>query len=119
MLHHYETVFITTPVLSDAQTKEAVQKFKGLIEGEGGTVVHEEDWGLRKLAYPIRKKSTGYYYIIEFESEGAFIQKLETEFRRDERVIRFLTFAMDKHAIAYSEKRRKKKQEQSTEKTKE
>ena len=119
MLNHYETVFIATPVLSDAQMKEMVQKFKDLITGEGGNIVYEEDWGLRKLAYPIQKKSTGFYYLIEFESEGTFIQKLETEFRRDERVIRFLTFAMDKHAIAYSEKRRKKKNEQSTEKAKE
>ena len=119
MLNHYETVFIATPVLSDAQMKEAVQKFKDLITGEGGEIVHEEDWGLRKLAYPIQKKNTGYYYLIEFKAKGAFIQKFETEYRRDERVIRYLTFAMDKHAIEYSEKRRKKKKEQSTEKTKE
>ena len=110
MLNHYETVFIATPVLSDAQMKETVQKFKGLIEGEGGKIVHEEDWGLRKLAYPIKKKSTGFYYLMEFEAEGAFIQKLEIEYRRDERVIRFLTFAMDKHAVEYGEKRRNKKQ---------
>jgi len=119
MLNHYETVFITTPVLSDAQMKEAVQKFKDLITGEGGEIVHEEDWGLQKLAYPIQKKNTGYYYLIEFKAKGAFIQKFETEYRRDERVIRYLTFAMDKHAIEYSEKRRKKKKEKSTEKTKE
>ncbi len=119
MLNHYETVFITTPVLSDAQMKEAVQKFKSLIEGEGGKIVNEEDWGLRKLAYPIQKKSTGFYYLIDFKAEGAFIQKLETEYRRDERIIRFLTFAMDKYAVEYSEKRRKKKQEQPVEKTKE
>ncbi len=110
MLNHYETVFIATPVLSDAQMKETVQKFKNLIEGEGGSIVYEEDWGLRKLAYPIQKKSTGFYYLMEFKCEGAFIQKLETEYRRDERVIRFLTFAMDKNAVEYSEKRRKKKQ---------
>jgi small subunit ribosomal protein S6 len=119
MSKQYETVFIATPVLSDAQMKETVQKFKDLIEGEGGKIVYEEDWGLRKLAYPIQKKSTGFYYLIEFTSEGSFIQKLETEYRRDERVIRFLTFAMDKHAVEYGEKRRKKKQEQSVEKNKE
>ncbi len=119
MLNHYETVFIATPVLSDVQMKETVQKFKDLIVGEGGEIVYEEDWGLRKLAYPIQKKSTGFYYLIEFKAEGTFIQKLETEYRRDERVIRFLTFAMEKYAVEYSEKRRKKKQEQSVEKTKE
>jgi small subunit ribosomal protein S6 len=119
MLNHYETVFIVTSVLSDAQIKETVQKFKDLIAGEGGEIVYEEDWGLRKLAYPIQKKTTGYYYLIEFKSSGAFIQKYETEYRRDERVIRYLTFAMDKHAIEYSEKRRNKNKQQTTEKTKE
>jgi len=119
MLNHYETVFIATPVLSDAQMKETVQKFKDLITGEGGEIVYEEDWGLRKLAYPIQKKSTGFYYLIEFKADGPFIRKFETEYRRDERVIRFLTFTMDKHAIEYSEKRRNKKKEQTTEKTKE
>jgi small subunit ribosomal protein S6 len=111
MLNHYETVFIATPVLSDAQIKETVQKFKSLIESEGGEVVSEEDWGLRKLAYPIQKKSTGFYYLLDFKAEGTFVKKLETEYRRDERIIRFLTFAMDKHAVEYSEKRRKKRQE--------
>ena len=119
MLNHYETVFIATPVLSDAQMKETVQKFKDLITGEGGEIVYEEDWGLRKLAYPIQKKTTGFYYMIEFKANGAFMQKFETEYRRDERIIRFLTFAMDKHAIEYGEKRRNRKKEQPTEKTKE
>ena len=116
MLNHYEAVFITTPVLSDAQMKETAQKFKDLITGEGGEIVFEEDWGLRKLAYPIQKKTTGFYYLIEFKANATFIRKFETEFRRDERVIRFPTFAMDKHAIEYSEKRRNKKKEQTTEK---
>ena len=119
MLNHYETVFIVTPVLSDAQMKEAVQKYKDLITGEGGEIVHEEDWGLQKLAYPIQKKTTGYYYLIEFKAKGEFIRKFETEYRRDERVIRYLTFAMDKFAVEYSVRRRKKKSEQTTEKTKE
>ena len=119
MLNHYETVFIATPVLSDAQMKETVQKFKDLITGEGGEILHEEDWGLKKLAYPIQKKTTGFYHLIEFKAQGAFIKKFETEYRRDERVIRFLTFALDKFAIAYAERRRNKKNEESPEKTKE
>ena len=119
MLNHYETVFIATPVLSDAQMKETVQKFKDLITGEGGQIVYEEDWGLRKLAYPIQKKTTGFYYLIEFKANGTFMQKFETEYRRDERIIRFLTFAMDKNAIEYGERRRNKKKEQTTEKAKE
>ena len=106
MLKQYETVFIATPVLSDAQMKEAVAKYLDLIKENGGEVVYEQDWGLRKLAYPIQKKTTGFYHLIEFKAEPAFIAKLETQYRRDERIIRFLTFAMDKHAVAYAEKRR-------------
>jgi len=118
MLNHYETVFITTPVLSENQMKEAVDKFKALITSNGGEIVHEENWGLKKLTYPIQKKSTGFYYLIEFNSEGSFIEKLETEFRRDERVIRFLTFKLDKYAVEYAEKKRRQKQQQ-VEKTEE
>lgn len=106
MLNHYETVFILTPVLSDVQMKEAVEKFRTVITENGGEIVNEENWGLRKLAYPIQKKSTGFYNLFDFKVEPDVIAKLELVFRRDERVIRFLTFKMDKHAIAYSEKRR-------------
>lgn len=110
MLNQYETVFIATPVLSEAQMKEAVKKIKLVITGNGGEIIHEENWGLRKLAYPIQKKSTGFYYLIEFRAEGFLVEKLETEYRRDERYIRFLTFRMDKYAIEYAEKKRKQKE---------
>ena len=107
-MNHYETVFIATPVLSDVQVKEAVSKFRGVITENGGQIISEEDWGLRKLAYPIQKKTTGFYYLMEFTGEGDIIEKLETQYRRDERVIRFLTFKMDKYAVEYAEKRRNK-----------
>ncbi|MCW3804615.1 30S ribosomal protein S6 [Plebeiibacterium marinum] len=107
MLNHYETVFILTPVLSDVQMKEAVEKFRTVITDNGGEIVNEENWGLRKLAYPIQKKSTGFYNLFDFKVEPDVIAKLELAFRRDERVIRFLTFKMDKYSEAYSEKRRK------------
>lgn len=110
MMNNYETVFITTPVLSENQMKETVEKFVGILKETGAEIVHEEDWGLKKLAYPIQKKSTGFYYLVEFKAEGTTIQKLETEYRRDERIIRFLTFRMDKFAVAYSEKKRSKKE---------
>jgi small subunit ribosomal protein S6 len=109
MKNRYETVFITTPVLSETQMKEAVEKFKKIITDNGGDIVHEENWGLKKLAYPIQKKSTGFYYLIEFAAPGEFIQKLEIEYRRDERIIRFLTFKMDKYSFEYAEKKRNKK----------
>jgi small subunit ribosomal protein S6 len=106
MKNRYETVFITTPVLSEAQMKEAVEKFKNLIIANGGEIVHEENWGLKKLAYPIQKKSTGFYYLIEFAAESQLIQTLELEYRRDERIIRFLTFRMDKYSVEYAQKKR-------------
>ena len=117
MMNRYETVFIATPVLSEAQMKEAVEKYKDLITKNGGKIVYEENWGLKKLAYPIQKKSTGFYYLIEFASEGKFIAKLETEYRRDERIIRFLSFKMERYAIEYAEKKRSKKQEKVEDKS--
>ncbi len=111
MSNRYETVFILTPVLSDVQMKEAVDKFKALVVENGGKMVNEENWGLRKLAYPIQKKSTGFYNLFEFDAEPSFVEKLEIAYRRDERVIRFLTFKLDKYAQAYSEKRIKKSKE--------
>jgi small subunit ribosomal protein S6 len=109
MLNQYETVFIATPVLSESQMKEAVMKFKKVITESKGEIVHEEEWGLKKLAYPIQKKSTGFYHLIEFRAEPDLIAKLETEYRRDERIIRFLTMKMEKYAVVYSEKKRTRK----------
>ena len=105
-MNNYETVFILTPVLSDAQMKEAVEKFTTLLKEQGAEIVNVENWGLRKLAYPIDKKSTGFYQLIEFKAEPTVIEKLEVNYRRDERVIRFLTFKMDKYAAEYAAKRR-------------
>jgi small subunit ribosomal protein S6 len=110
-MNSYETVFILTPVLSEPQMKEAVDKFKDYLTAESAEIVNEEYWGLRKLAYPIQKKSTGFYILIEFKSEPAVVAKLETQFRRDERVIRFLTFRQDKDFEAYAAKRRGKSKE--------
>jgi small subunit ribosomal protein S6 len=106
MLNNYETVFILTPVLSDEQIKEAVKKYHDLITNAGGKIVNEENWGLKKLAYNIKKKSTGFYHLVEFESEGSFIKEFEVAYKRDERVLRFLTVKFDKHSKAYAEKRR-------------
>ena len=105
-MNRYETVFILTPVLSDEQMKEAVEKFKDILVKEGGEIINSENWGLKKLAYPIQKKSTGFYQLVEFKADPAVVKKLELNFRRDERVIRFLTFRMDKYAAEYAEKRR-------------
>jgi small subunit ribosomal protein S6 len=107
-MNNYETVFIATPVLSVDQAKETVKEFEDLIASFGGKVVHSEDWGLRKLAYPIQKKSTGFYFLLNFQLEGKLLSKFETELKRDERVIRFLTVKMDPHHVAFAERRRAK-----------
>ena len=107
-MNQYETVFILTPVLSDDQMKETVNKFKGLLAENGAEMLNEEQWGLKKLAYPIQKKSTGFYVLFEFKAQPELIKKLEVNFRRDEKVIRFQTVKLEKYAIEYAEKRRNK-----------
>jgi len=108
MLNQYETVFIMTPVLSEEQMKETVEKYQKFLISKQAEIVHEDNWGLRKLAYPIQKKSTGFYHLIEFKSEPEMLRAWEVMFKRDERILRFLTVALEKHAIAYNEKKRNK-----------
>lgn len=108
-MYQYETVFILTPVLSDEQAKEAVGKFRKILKDLGANILHEENWGLKKLAYQIQKKSTGYYQLFEYTADSAgVVRDLEIAFKRDERVLRFMTVRLDKHAVAYNEKRRAK-----------
>ncbi len=110
MMNQYETVFILTPVLSDQQMKETVEKFKDLLTSQGAEIINEENWGLKKMAYPIQKKSTGFYGLLEFKAEPQVIEKLEVAYRRDERVLRFITVKNEKYAAQYAERRRNKKQ---------
>ncbi|MCF8227427.1 MAG: 30S ribosomal protein S6 [Bacteroidales bacterium] len=114
-MNQYETVFILTPVLSEEQMKEAVNKYRGFLKDKGAEMVHEENWGMRKFAYPIQKKSTGFYHLFEYKAEGKAIDTLEVELIRDERIMRFLTVKLDKHAIAYNEKKRRKAKEAKAE----
>lgn len=108
MTNQYETVFILTPVLSDKQVEEAVKKIEDFLKENKGEIVHRENWGLKKLAYSIQNKKNGFYTLIEFKSEADFIDKLEVFYKRDERIIRYLTVKMDKHHIAFANSRRKK-----------
>ena len=94
-MNQYETVFILTPVLSDDQMKETAAKFKKVLTDNGAEILNEEAWGLKKMAYAIQKKSTGFYYLVEFKAEPSVIKTLETAFRRDEKVIRFQTVKLD------------------------
>ena len=107
-MNQYETVFILTPVLSDEQMKETVAKFKKVLADNGAEILNEEAWGLKKIAYAIQKKSTGFYCLLEFKAEPSVVNKLEVAYRRDEKVIRFITVKLDKYAAEYAEKRRNK-----------
>jgi small subunit ribosomal protein S6 len=106
VLNDYESVIIFTPVLSDEQLKDALSKYRNMITENGGEMVHEENWGLTKLAYPINKKTTGFYFIYEYKAPNTFISKFELAFRRDERIMRFLSTSLDKHAVIYNQRKR-------------
>lgn len=106
-MNNYETVFILNPVLSEDQAKDTVDKFVSVLTKAKAEVINVEQWGLKKMAYPIQKKSTGFYNLIEFAAATDTIHALETEFRRDESVMRFLTVVLDKHAVEYNARRRK------------
>ena len=107
-MNQYETVFILTPVLSDDQMKEAVAKFKNLLTENGAEILNEESCVLKNMAYAIQQNSTGFYCLLEFKAEPTIVKTLETGFRRDEKVIRFITVKLDKYAAQYAEKRRNK-----------
>ncbi len=105
-MNHYETGFILNPVLSDIQIKEAVKKFEDYLVSKGAEMIHKEDWGLKKLAYPIKHKKSGFYHLFEFKLAGEEITAYELEFRRDDSIMRYLTVRLDKHAAAWAEKRK-------------
>ncbi len=106
-MNNYETVFILNPVLSEDQAKDTVEKFVKVLNQQKANVINVEQWGLRKLAYPIQKKSTGFYNLIEFAAAPEVVSVLETEYRRNESVMRFLTTSLNKFAVEYNNRRRK------------
>ena len=107
-MNQYETVFILNPVLSESQIEEAVQKYIDLIKSQKGSISNQENWGLKKLAYPIENKKSGFYHLFEYAASSDAVPALEVEFRRDERVMRYLTVKLDKHGQAWAEKRKKR-----------
>jgi small subunit ribosomal protein S6 len=112
-MNHYETVFILNPVLSETQIKETVEKYEDFLVSRGAKMIAKEDWGLKKLAYPIQHKKSGFYHLFEYTAPGEAINDLEVEFKRDERIMRFLSVKLDKHAIAWAEKRRNRDKKQT------
>lgn len=117
MEKRYETVFILTPVLSDDQAKEAAKKFEKILTDLGAKINHRENWGLKKLAYPIQKKTTGFYHLVDFSGKGTEVAELELQFKRDERILRFLTIALEKHGATWADKRRGRQSEAKVAKT--
>ncbi|MEZ5009721.1 MAG: 30S ribosomal protein S6 [Chitinophagales bacterium] len=105
-MNNYEVVFISTPVLSNEEYKNVVAKYTNFIANNGGEVTSKEDWGLRQLAYPIEKKTTGFYTLIEFDLPTENLKKLEIEFKRDENIMRFLSTRLNKYALKYNDSRR-------------
>ncbi|HHH52169.1 MAG TPA: 30S ribosomal protein S6 [Bacteroidetes bacterium] len=106
-MRQYEVNFIVDPVLSGDEIKEAAQTYVNLIQENGNKIVHVDEMGLRQLAYPIKKRTTGMYYCVEFQNdENTFIPKLELALRRDERIMRFLSVKLDKYGVEYNEKKR-------------
>ena len=102
----YETTFILLPDLPEGEHQQAVDKFVKMIKDSGGTIHNIEHWGMRKLAYAIQRKTSGYYAYIEFQADPEFIAKLDQSFRYDDQVIRFLTVKLEKHALEFNQKRR-------------
>ena len=107
-MNNYETVFIMTPVLSDDQMRETVKKFTKTLKDHKAKIGNEEYWGLKKLKYAIQKKNTGFYYFIEFEAEGDTVADLEVQFKRVERIMRWITVRLEKYSIALADRRRKR-----------
>ena len=107
-MRQYEVTFIVDPVLSGDEIKEAAQTYVDLIGNENNKIVHVDEMGLRQMAYPINKRTSGVYYCVEFQNEdGGFIPKMELALRRDERIMRFLTVALDKYGVKYNDDKRK------------
>ena len=109
-MSHYESVFILNPALSEDQVKDAIKKYEKFLKDNGCTIIEVENWGLKKLAYTIQKKLSGFYALIDFEydSQVNVIELYETEFKRDERIMRYLNVSLDKDANDWAIKRRKK-----------
>ena len=106
-MRHYELTFIVDPVLSNEETQAIRQTYEDQVKKQGCTIVHVDDLGLKQLAYPLNKRNSGIYYSIEFQTEnGEAIAPLELALRRDERIMRYLTIALDKFGVKYNEDKR-------------
>ncbi len=107
-MNNYELMVIFTPVLSEDEFKAVQKKYTDFITDNGGTIVHSNPWGLKSLAYPIQKKTTGIYWVVEYSALSSFNEKLKIQILRDEQIMRFMYTALDKYAVEYNAKKRDK-----------
>ena len=105
-MKNYETVFILNPALSEEQVQKAVDRYEKYLKSNGSKIIAKEIWGLKKLAYTIQNKNSGFYNLIEYTAPADVVSSLEVEFSRDETIMRYLTVTLDKDALAWAEKRR-------------
>jgi small subunit ribosomal protein S6 len=105
-MNNYELMVIFTPVLSEEDFKAAQKKYASFVKENGGEVVHENPWGLKSLAYPIAKKTTGLYFVMEYKAPSTFNEKLKIQLLRDESVLRHMFTALDKYAVEYNTRKR-------------
>ena len=105
-MNNYELMVIFTPVLSEDDFKAAQKKYSDFVTEHSGTIVHSNPWGLKSLAYSIRKKTTGIYWILEYSAPSDFNEKLKIQLLRDEAVLRHLRTKLDKYAVEYNAKKR-------------
>lgn len=101
-MNSYELMVIFTPVLSEEDFKAAQKKYADLIDELGGASVHSNPWGLKSLAYPIQKKTTGIYWILEFQGPSDINEKLKIQMLRDEQIMRHMITRLDKNAVEYN-----------------
>jgi small subunit ribosomal protein S6 len=105
-MNNYELMVIFTPVLSEEDYKAAQKKYATLVKENGGEVVHENPWGLKSLAYPIAKKTTGLYWVMEYKAPSTFNEKLKIQLLRDESMLRQMVTKLDKYAVEYNARKR-------------
>jgi small subunit ribosomal protein S6 len=105
-MNNYELMVIFTPVLSEEEFKAAQIKFTTFVKDNGGKVVHDNPWGLKSLAYPIQKKTTGLYWVMEYDAPSDFNEKLKIQILRDETVLRFMATKLDKYAVEYNARKK-------------
>ncbi len=109
-MRHYESVFILNPALSEDQVKDVIKKYEKFLKDNGCNIIDIENWGLKKLAYSIQNKLSGFYALIDFEYDLDYnvINLYEIELKRDERIMRYLNVSLDKDAYNWAVKRRER-----------